>query len=220
MLATCLMFAVSGNAPGGTMEENKLPSGAVDLGLPSGLKWASCNVGAKAPEGYGDYFAWGGTGLQSSYAWTTCPFRTDGDWDTTVQFSKYNTLSKHGPIDNKTVLDPEDDAARAKWGGSWRMPTDEEWIELRTECTWTWTTRNGINGRLVTGPNGNSIFLPAAGYRYNASHSSVGDFGNYWSSSLDANDPDSAFGADFGSGNVSKGYGNRYLGRSVRPVTE
>ena len=199
-----------------------VPADAVDLGLPSGRKWASCNVGASAPEEYGDYFAWGATAPQESnyYYWDTYPFRTSGDsWDT-VKFSKYNTSSDYGLIDNNTELDSEDDAAAVNWGGSWRMPTDAEWTELRTECTWTWTTQNGVNGRLVTGPNGNSIFLPAAGFRYNTYLDDAGSFGDYWSSSLNSGIPYSAWLVDFLSSGVYWYDRNRYSGHSVRAVSE
>ncbi|MDD6782411.1 MAG: hypothetical protein PUD89_05750, partial [Bacteroidales bacterium] len=98
----------------------------VDLGLPSGLKWATCNVGATAPEAYGDYYAWGETTTKSTYEWSTYKW-CDGSYDTQT---KYCTSSSYGTVDNKTVLDLADDAARANWGGAWRMPTDEEWTEL------------------------------------------------------------------------------------------
>ena len=136
----------------------------VDLGLPSGLKWATMNVGASKPEEYGDYFAWGETEPKKEYSWLNYKFELSTD--NNGPFSKYVTNSSYGTVDNKTVLDPEEDAAHVNWGGSWRMPTEEEWTELRTNCTWTWTTQNGVNGRLVTGPNGKSIFLPAAGRRF------------------------------------------------------
>ena len=167
----------------------------VDLGLPSGLKWATCNVGATTPEGYGDYFAWGETNTKSTYSLDTYTY-----------------------TDNKPVLDLADDAANANWGSAWRMPTDAEWQELRDNCTWTWTTLNGINGVEVKGPNGNSIFLPAAGYRGNDDLYSAGDFGHYWSSSLYAVSPIGAWDVNFFSDNVSGGYGSRYCGLSVRAV--
>ncbi|MBR3076094.1 MAG: hypothetical protein IKH11_10140, partial [Bacteroidales bacterium] len=110
----------------------------------------------------------------STYKWCNGSFITQ---------TKYNTNSSYGTVDNKTVLDPEDDAAHVNWGGSWRMPTAEESDELITKCTWTWTTQNGVNGRLVTGPNGKSIFLPAAGLRYDTYLGSAGSNGYYWSSS-------------------------------------
>ena len=200
----------------------------VDLGL--SVKWAICNVGASSPEGYGDYFAWGETQPKSRYGWSTYKFWVsgDGEWDGVkfnIKINKYCTRSSYwedpNPMDNKTVLAPDDDAAHVNWGGSWRMPTDEEWTELRTKCTWTWTTKNGVDGRKVTGPNGNSIFLPAAGYRYATGLYSAGADGYYWSSSLDTDDSHDAWNVYFGSGDVFRDdNGRRYYGFSVRPVTE
>ena len=204
----------------------------VDLGLTSGLKWATCNVGATAPEEYGDYFAWGETepyyssqdpltwkdGKSAGYCWELYKFVLGTDYN--GLFYKYVTNSSYGTVDNKTVLDPEDDAVRANWGGSWRMPTDEEWTELRTECTWTWTTQNGVNGRLVAGPNGNSIFLPAAGCRYRTSLDFAGT-GLYWSSSLYTDNQGNAWGVYFYSDFVNRdSASDRCLGQSVRPVSE
>ena len=127
----------------------------VDLGLPSGLKWATCNVGAEKPEDFGDYFAWGETTPKKQYDWRTYKYCKGTD----------RTLTKYSDCNNgfidKTVLDSESDAATVNWGGLWRMPTDVELTELREQCTWTWTIQNGVNGYNVTGPNGNSIFLPA-----------------------------------------------------------
>ena len=186
----------------------------VDLGLPSGLLWATCNVGASSPEEYGDYFAWGETEPKNYYDWSTYKWCNGTD----TSMTKYCTGSYFGSVDNKTVLELADDAARANWGGSWRMPTREEQDELRNNCTWTWTTQNGVNGRKVTGPNGNSIFLPAAGVRYNSSLYSAGSYGYYWSSSLYASYSNSAYGLYFSSGYVVWDSGYRYDGQSVRPV--
>ncbi len=169
----------------------------VDLGLPSGTKWATCNVGADSPEDYGDYFAWGETTPKSSYT-----------------SSNYNYSS------NPTTLPLDKDAAYTNWGPSWRMPTTAEVKELNGNCTWTWTTQNGVKGYKVTSKtNGNSIFLPAAGYRNGSDLNYAGSYGYYCSSSLSTNDSDYAYGLDFDSGFVSSYYGrSRYLGRSVRPV--
>ena len=131
---------------------------AVDLGLPSGLKWAACNLGASRPEEYGDYYAWGETEPKEKYSWETYKFGTD------FVLSKYVTDPAYGAVDHKTLLDPEDDAAVVNLGGSWRMPTEAEYDELISKAIWTWTSRNGVSGYLVTGSNGNSIFLPAAGH--------------------------------------------------------
>ena len=187
---------------------------AVDLGLPSGVKWATCNVGASSPEEYGDYFAWGETEAKTDYSWFT--YRWCNGSETTL--TKYNTKSNYGTVDNKTVLDLSDDAARANWGGSWRMPTDAEWTELRTQCVWTWTTLGGKNGYNVRGPNGNTIFLPAAGRRNGTSLDVAGSYGFYWSSSLDTDYPRRALYVFFYSSDVYGDYYYRYNGLSVRPV--
>ena len=193
----------------------------VDLGLPSGLKWATCNVGASSPSDYGNYYAWGETSTKSMYDWTNYKFRVSGDNYDNVTFNKYNTLSSHGTFDNRTRLEMSDDAARANWGGSWRMPTEAEWTELRENCNWTWTTQSGTSGYEVTSrTNGNSIFLPAAGVRLDSSLYDAGSSGYYWSSSLNSYGPDFAWGVYFGSGGVSRNDDVRYYGQSVRPVSE
>jgi uncharacterized protein YjdB len=191
---------------------------AVDLGLPSGLKWASCNVGATKPEEYGAYFAWGETEPKDKYIWSNYKFELG-----TLNygpFSKYVTNSSYGTLDNKTVLDTEDDAASANWGGNWRMPTDAEWTELRNNCSSEWKENNngtGINGFLVTGPNNKSIFLPAAGYL--RSTSTLGNVAGYYcSSSLDKDGPSEAWLVDFYPNTTSRGTGARCYGYPVRPV--
>ncbi len=138
-----------------------------------------------------------------------------------MKFSKYNTDNSHGAVDNKKKLDLADDAARAIWGGSWRMPTDEEMTELREKCKWEWTMLGGKYGYRVTSKtNGNSIFLPAAGYRYEGGLLNEGSNGYYWSSSLTTDEPYRAWGVYFDSDEVNRLIGRRYLGFSVRPVTE
>ena len=187
----------------------------VDLGL--SVKWATCNVGANKPEEYGDYFAWGETQPKSNYDWSTYKW-CNGSYDTQT---KYNTNSSYGTVDNKTTLDLGDDAARANWGGSWRMPTDAELTELREQCTWTWTTQNGVNGYKVTSKkNGNSIFLPAAGYRSGSSLDGAGSLGYYWSSSLDTDYPSLAYNLRFGSDYVGWSRSDRCIGYTVRPVCQ
>ncbi|MBO5013833.1 MAG: hypothetical protein J6C57_07310 [Paludibacteraceae bacterium] len=184
----------------------------VDLGL--SVKWATCNVGTSKPEDYGDYFAWGETTTKSTYDWGTYKHCNGSSYSLT----KYNNSSSCGTVDNKTQLELSDDAARANWGGVWRMPTDAELTELREQCTWTWTTQNGVNGYKVTSKgNGNSIFLPAAGYRNGSSLYYAGSYGDYWSSSL-TDSPSYAWYVFFNSGNVDRYGNNRYIGRSVRPV--
>ena len=188
----------------------------VDLGL--SVKWATFNVGASKPEEYGDYFAWGETTTKSTYNWSTYKY-CNGSSST---LTKYNTSSSYGTVDNKTQLELSDDAAHVNWGGSWRMPTDAEMTELRTECTWTWTTQNGVNGYKVTskksGYTNNSIVLPAAGYRYDSSLYGAGSGGYCWSSSLDSDYPYNAWRVRFYSSSVDRYYYDRYCGRSVRPV--
>jgi len=190
---------------------------AVDLGL--SVKWGSVNLGASKPECYGDYYAWGETETKSDYSWSTYKF----DTDYFGPFSKYNTSSSYGSVDNKTVLDPEDDVAHVKLGENWRMPTHEEWIELRTKCTWEWTTNyngTGVKGRIVTATNGNSIFLPAAGIRSDTDLSDAGYDGYYWSSSLNTDYPCGAWLVVFFSDDIGWSGSYRYYGLSVRPVSE
>ena len=191
----------------------------VDLGL--SVKWATCNVGATKPEEYGDYFAWGETQPKDYYDWSTYKW-CNGSYDTQT---KYNTNSSYGTVDNKTTLDLSDDAARANWGGSWRMPTDAELTELREQCTWTWTTQNGVYGYKVTSKNSGyankSIFLPAADFRDGSSLDGAGSYGYYWSSSLYTDYPSDAYLLSFSSGDVDwRSYGYRDYGRSVRPVCQ
>ena len=187
----------------------------VDLGL--SVKWATCNVGASKPEEYGGYYAWGETEEKSNYDWSTYKW-CNGSYDT---MTKYCTNSSCGTVDNKTVLDPQDDIAHVKWGGTWRMPTKAEQDELRNNCTWTWTTQNGVKGYKVTGPNGNSIFLPAAGYRDGTDLDRSGGNGYYWSNSLNEGASFSAYLLNLGSSYYAlDDGGGRYYGFSVRPVSE
>ncbi len=155
----------------------------VDLGLPSGTIWAACNVGATAPQKYGDYFAWGETQAKSRYDWTEAGDYQWGVYDWTDKTNR--GMTKYNNTDGKEVLDAEDDVATVLWGAPWRMPNTWDVHELNTECTWTWTMFKGVYGYMVTGKNGNSIFLPAAGYQY------VSEFdmflqsnGYYWSDGL------------------------------------
>lgn len=234
LAALSLIFACTpenNNNGGGSQnnpEELTITGDALDLGIVMTrtdgttykLYWAKSNLSDKGlctnPEDYGDYYAWGETAPKENYSWSTYKFRTSSSGP----FSKYNTSSYYGTVDNKTVLEPEDDVAHVKLGGKWRMPTDAEWTELLTKCTWTWTAKNGVNGYKVTGTNGNSIFLPAAGYRYDTDLDFVGSYGFYWSSSLYTDDPSNAWYVYFGSDEVFRYLGSRYLGLSVRPVSE
>ena len=190
----------------------------VDLGLPSSLKWATCNVGATTPEEYGDYFAWGEVEPKVEYTWST--YKYGSDYTQLTKYCNDSSYGKDGFTDNKTELDPEDDAAAVNWGGSWRMPTTVEQDELCYNCTWTWITQNGVNGYKVTGPNGNSIFLPAAGYIFGGTLDDAGSFVQYWSSSLGTGSPYYAYVVEFTSNNVNRDGCSRYYGFSVRPVCQ
>ena len=182
----------------------------VDLGL--SVKWATCNVGANAPEEYGDYFAWGKTTTKETYYEDNCPI---------YGLSK-SELQSQGYIDGEGNLTSQYDAATANWGGSWRMPTYDELNELRTKCTWTWTTQNSVKGYKVKGPSGASIFLPAAGFRDGSSLNDAGYDGNCWSSTPnDYLGSDRAYYLSFSSdAHYMNYYGHRGNGLSVRPVLE
>lgn len=192
----------------------------IDLGLPSGTLWATMNVGASKPEDYGDYFAWGETKPKQNYGWNTYKW-CNGALDKQI---KYCTKSDYGIVDNKTELDLADDAAYVNWGPQWRMPSMAQQYELRTECKWQWTKRNGVNGYLVTSKrNSASVFLPAAGGRWNGELGNAGSYGYYWSRTLYSGSPYRAYYLDFSSdgAGLSGYWGNdyrRYLGQSVRAV--
>ena len=185
----------------------------VDLGLPSGTLWATCNVGAEKPEDYGLYFAWGET---KGYTGDTSDGRLF-NWDN-YKWGKKDALTKYTGSDGKAELYDADDAATANWGGKWRMPTLNEIYELLDNTTHKWVTQNGVNGRLFTAANGNSIFLPASGYRSGRYLVEVGSVGYYWSSLLYESRPAYAFFLYFLSDNADRDYGNRCYGKSVRPV--
>ena len=203
---------------------------AIDLGLPSGLKWASFNLGASKPEEYGDYYAWGETEPYYSsldplmwkdgkegYKWSSYKWCMGSD-DTLTKYCYNSSYGYFGFTDDKSDLDSEDDAVSVKLGGNWRIPTDVDWAELRQGCTWTWTTQNGISGRLVTASNGNSIFLPATGERFDTSIYDVGSLGHYWSSSRDISNPSDATYLFFNSSDVYGDGTSRCNGFSIRPV--
>ena len=194
----------------------------VDLGL--SVMWATHNVGTDTPEGYGDYYAWGELEPKTDYSWVNYIFRSEGDSNDNVKFSRYNTNSSYGTIDNKTTLDIENDVAHVLWGGEWRMPTYEEQKELVDNCTWTWTTVNGVKGYRVTsnktGYSDKSIFLPAAGCWNFTSLNEVGNYSHYWSSSLCIDETYCAWEIDFNSDHATTRSDNRLRrsGHSVRPV--
>ena len=214
----------------------------VDLGLPSRLKWATMNLGASIPDDYyGSYYAWGETKAYEeedetnltnyNYFSQRTYVKTYYEWDTykwcdgtSTFMTKYCVSSSYGTVDNKTNLDASDDAACVNWGGKWRMPTLSEQEELMNNCTWEWVTSYNnvkVKGYVITGSNGNSIFLPAAGYRNSSSRSYSGARGYYWSSSLSEDYNDAACVLYF---IINDGYyndtRNRYVGQSVRAVCE
>ncbi|MBO5672735.1 MAG: hypothetical protein J6S09_00425 [Paludibacteraceae bacterium] len=185
----------------------------VDLGL--SVKWATCNVGANNPEEYGGYFAWGETTTKTYYYWDTYK-HSISNW---LDITKYCTNSSYGTVDNKTTLELSDDAARANWGGRWRMPTSAEITELHEQCTWSWTTQNGVSGYKVTSRiNGQYIFLPATGCSTFESIVEVGRQGHYWASSLDEEYTPKAHCIFFNDSYVNVTTDNRDAGRAVRPV--
>ena len=193
----------------------------VDLGLPSGTLWATMNIGAPKPEHCGDFFAWGETsgynGGKTTFNWTTYKYCMG----TNKTLTKYCDNSEYGTVDHLTELDLEDDAAYVNWGPGWRMPSKEQFNELRNSelTTAEWTTVNGVNGQKITSKaNGNSIFLPAAGVRRGASLSKEGSEGYYWSRTLETGPLDYARYLNFDSSDIYNIPNERCFGRSVRPV--
>ena len=186
MLATCFIY---NNSYGQNGEYNGHQY--VDLGLPSGTKWATCNIGANSPQEYGKYYAWG-------------------------ELSEINTKNNYLYSENNpTTLPYNADIATINWGGGWRIPTKAEFEELVNKCKWTWMS----NGYKVVGPNGHSIFLPAAGYYSNArTHEGSGSSGSFWSSSININDTPYAWALLFNSGYHFVSSFSRYYGRTVRPI--
>ena len=195
--------------------------GAVNMG--SSVKWAAYNVGATKPEEYGNLYAWGEIQTKSNYYWGTYKW-CKGSNTTLTKYCDNSSYGYNGFTDNKIVLDLEDDVAHVKWGGIWRLPTDEEWTALRDGCVWEWTTYQGINGyEVYCFDSGNSIFLPASGMRYETDLYNVGSRGYYGSSSLSWNDyypPSYACCLFFMSDDVRRYDLDRYYGISIRPVCD
>lgn len=207
MLMTVVMMATG-------CKNNKLNGHEyVDLGLPSGTMWATCNVGAEMPKDYGNYYAWGETEPKNVYDEASYKFFKEG------KYTKYCDDTIHGYnglVDDLKTLQPEDDAATANWGAGWAMPTTDQWYELETNCVWTWNK----NGYEVVGSNGNSIFLPAAGDKTNDNENTdAGILGIYWSNSIF---PECsvimAYGVVFQQNTKSHSLECRRFGMSVRPV--
>lgn len=193
--------------------------GYVDLGLPSGTLWATCNLGANCPEGYGDYFAWGEIEPKNNYNYDSykyCNYSSES-----ILFTKYCTKPEYGAngfVDNLIELQSEDDAATAYWGCDWHVPTSVQWEELMQNTTPTYVAQNGVDGCLFTSDNGKSLFLPLQGRRWGEGvwyHESVG---LYWSSSLGEGSIEKAMCLFFISSNCKMEYCGRIEGLPIRPV--
>lgn len=191
----------------------------VDLGLPSGTLWATCNVGADSPTAYGDYFAWGETEPQpnNTYDWTTYKY-ANGDSKALTKYCNRSLFGYEGFTDNIVKILPEDDAATVNWGEGWRLPTTAEAFELREHCSYAWTSQDGVNGRLIIGPNGNSIFLPAAGSINNGNYNQTGNACYCWTNTLYLDYPSDSWSLYFFPDSFGKNFFGRDNGFSVRPV--
>jgi len=185
-----------------TCPDNNHPH-AIDLGI--GVYFACCNVGASSPEEYGGYYAWGETEEKDYYDSST--------------YKYYNSSTGYTSL-GSDIAGTQYDVAHVKWGGGWHMPSYDQLGLLTSKCTSTWTSVNGVYGRKVTGPNGASIFLPAAGYRWNDNTGNVGSYGGCWLSTQDPNYSYGAYTLHFDNGDFYRDYDTRYYGLSVRPVTE
>ena len=185
----------------------------VDLGLPSGTLWATCNVGVDTR--YGDYFAWGETHTKDCYDWSTYRYCM-GSNNTLTKYCRDSRYGYNGFTDDLTILEPSDDAATANWGSGWCMPTADQWRELHQNTTNTWTNQNGVYGSLFTASNGNSLFLPAPAYQWDPIFYHGRYYGEYWSSSLDT-DHAVNFYIDSDS-RIIMSHEYRCVGNSVRAV--
>ena len=184
-------------AQSGTINGHKY----VDLGLPSGTKWATCNIGADSPEEYGDYYSWGET--------------------RTKKFFYVDTYKLYYKKVNESISGNRSyDVARKKWGENWRIPTKSNFEELDSLCIWNWTTRNGVAGYDIKATNGNSIFLPAGGARVNESIYGRAEEGYYWSSTPNTVDPNTSYFLFFNCYYAIMYYYFRAVGLAIRPVTE
>ena len=186
----------------------------IDLGLPSGTMWATCNIGATEPYEYGYHFAWGEVRPKTTYTWQTYKY-CRGNADT---MTKYNFERSSGYIDYIRILQPSDDAATANWGTGWRMPTKTEIEELMYKCSWKWMPVNGVECFIIIGPNGNYIFIPAGGFYQNSSRNKVGEIVTLWSSTLGFNYGCDAWNLNYYSGELHMKDVHRYYGRSIRAV--
>jgi len=205
--------------PSGWTVNQEAPYSYVDLGLPSGVKWANVNIGSTSPEGYGDYFAWGETKPKTNYSWSTYQY-CDASESALTKYCNDSDLGLEGYSDNKVLLEVADDAAHVIWGGNWRMPTNEEYSELIQNCSWEWVSVNGVNCYKVTSNiNSNYIYLPASGYYDETTLTGVGSIAEIWSSSSYFENSSDAIYQYFNNTSVDSSYhGSRYVGRTIRPV--
>ena len=184
---------------------------AIDLGLPSGTKWACCNVGASSPEQYGDYFAWGEIQPKSKYGWDNYAYWHDDNEDEVVDNNELTNIGSD-------IAGTDYDAATANWGSPWCMPTLEQIRELWDNCSYTWTSKNEIDGCEFTGSNGGKIFLPAAGDSWYGNLLNEGSRGFYWVSTQPETQQKSTYSLYSTSEGVSWGNHDRSYGQPVRPV--
>ena len=216
-IATVVMMSMAFTACSSDDDDSKPNPDAVEyvnLGLPSRIKWAKCNLGANKPEEYGNYYAWGETKPKTTYNWSNYKWMQQGK-------SEWIYITKYTIADGKILLEPGDDAATAKLGSPWRIPTLTDMQELIDNCDWEWTEVNGVKGCKATGPNGNSIFLPAAGYYADSKLNDKGTRGAYWSGSHSGSITYNANDLDFFSNNPpSLNHDSRMFGLSVRPVSD
>lgn len=223
-IADCITGSSSSHGGTGTADGHEY----VDLGLPSGTLWATCNVGADAPERCGDYFAWGETQTKDTYNWDNYKY-ANGSSDRLTKYCNKSSYGNYGFTDNLTTLQVGDDPATANWGSGWRTPTKVQWDELHKNTTYKWTTQNGVKGCLFTAKNRHTLFLPAALYQSNIFlhngqiyYGGHGSYGFYWSSSLNTVTPSSAWGFYFDSDGYDVRSDDRdgpdHPGSSVRAV--
>ena len=189
----------------------------VDLGLPSGTLWATSNVGAKTPEEYGDYFAWGETAPKTTYSWSTYRY-CNGGYDQLTKYCDVSNYGYNGFTDNLTTLQPTDDAATVNKGSGWSTPTKGQWKELYQNTAYQWTTQNGVNGILFTASNGEALFLPAAGNYREDEFIDAGSDGYYWSNLCCSGDPCLVCDFRFCSDDYAVNNSRRSYGLPIRPV--
>ena len=182
---------------------------SVDLGLSSGILWATCNIGASSPSEIGEYFAWGEKETKDAYGWETYE----------LCHGSYNSIFKYTEDDRKSILEPHDDVANSELGGEWRIPTKEDMEELVEECEWKWSNQNGRLGWKVIGPNNNYIFLPASGAASSYIIAGVNELGRYWTATRDKSNY-SAYNLRFKdvTDTIVVVDDTRFYGRTIRPV--